>query len=80
MTGMNNLAFVTFLKTQEMPVVTLHLTTGKEASGIVAAVDTDGAGVGTITVMGNDLSPTTIKVSDVKQAIVLDANGRPKSF
>jgi hypothetical protein len=80
MSSMNKLAFANHLKSEEMPVVTLHLTNGKEASGIVAKVDTDATGEGTITVMGNDLSPTTIKLADVKQAIVLDAQGRPKAF
>jgi len=77
---MNKLAFATYLKSEEMPVVTLHLTSGKEASGIVAQVDTDAAGEGTITVMGDNLSPSIIKLADVKQAVVLDAQGRPKSF
>jgi hypothetical protein len=80
MRGMNKLAFATHLKSEEMPVVTLHLTNGKEASGIVAKVDADAAGEGTITVMAQDLTPTTIKISDIKQAVVLDAQGRPKSF
>lgn len=77
---MNKLAFVGFLKTQEMPVITLHLTSGKEASGLVASVDADATGNGTLTVMGKDLTPSTIRIADVKQAIVLDASGRPKSF
>jgi hypothetical protein len=80
MVGMNKLAFANHLKSEEMPVVTLQLTSGKQASGIVAKVDADAAGDGTITVMGDDLSPTTIKIADVKQAVVLDAQGRPKSF
>jgi len=80
MGAMNKLAFSNHLKSEEMPVVTLHLTSGKQASGIVAKVDTDAAGDGTITVMGDDLSPTAIKIADIKQAIVLDAQGRPKSF
>lgn len=77
---MNTLAFVTHLKSEEMPVVTLHLTGGKQASGIVAKVEADAGGNGTITVMGEDLSPTTIKIGDIKQAVVLDGHGRPKSF
>lgn len=80
MREMNKLAFAKHLQSEEMPVVTLHLTNGKEASGIVAKVDVDAAGDGTITVMGNDLSPTLIKLADVKQAVVLDGQGRPKSF
>jgi hypothetical protein len=80
MRGMNKIAFANHLKSEEMPVVTLHLTSGKEASGIVAKIEADAAGDGTITVLGNNLAPTTIKIADVKQAIVLDAQGRPKSF
>lgn len=77
---MDKLAFAKHLHSQEMPVVTLHLTGGKEASGIVAKVDADATGDGTITLMGGDLTPTTIRIADVKQAVVLDAAGKPKSF
>ncbi len=80
MGAMNKLAFVNHLKGEEMPVVTLQLQNGKQASGIVAKVDADAAGDGTLTVMGDDLSPMTIVIADLKQAIVLDAAGRPKSF
>jgi hypothetical protein len=77
---MNIVAFVAHLKSEEMPVVTLHLNGGKQASGIVAKVEADAGGNGTITVMGEDLAPTTIKIGDIKQAVVLDGQGRPKSF
>lgn len=77
---MDKLAFSKHLQSQEMPVVTLHLAGGKETSGIVAKVDADATGDGTITVMSGDLTPTTIRIADVKQAVVLDAAGKPKSF
>ena len=77
---MNKLAFANYLQAEEMPVVTLHLSNGKQTSGIVAKVEVDAGGDGTITVMSNDLTPSTIKTADIKQAIVLDANGRPKQF